>query len=107
VYDRLRPRVHPYLRMARAARSIASSRVMSSLYPASNTAMALRLPLPIVANGSASVEPCGKICAAEDRQENKMGFHMWGGVSLQQTPQTKGCASLTPAVSVGPPCSSS
>ena len=45
--------------MARATSAIASSLLMSSLNPASNTAMAFRLPDPMVAKGSESVEPCG------------------------------------------------
>lgn len=46
IQGRALPLVH-YL-MARVTRSTASSRLMSSRYPASNTAMALRLPDPMV-----------------------------------------------------------
>lgn len=48
--------------MARATSATASSRVMSSLKPASNTAMAARLPEPMVQKGRLSVEPCGCTC---------------------------------------------
>ena len=43
--------------MALATRATASSRDMSSLKPASNTAIAARLPEPMVQNGRLSVEP--------------------------------------------------
>jgi len=48
--------------MAAATSAMASSRVMSSWKPASNTDIALRLPDPMVAKGRESVEPWGKIC---------------------------------------------
>lgn len=43
--------------IALATSAIASSLLKSSLKPASNTAMAARLPEPIVQNGKLSVEP--------------------------------------------------
>ena len=46
-------------RIARVTSAIASSRGRPSRYPASNTAIAFNDPDPMVANGRASVEPCG------------------------------------------------
>lgn len=49
--------------MARATRAVAASLVISSLYPASKTAIAAKLPEPIVQNGRLSVDPWGCTCA--------------------------------------------
>lgn len=48
--------------MARETSFMPSSCVMPSVYPDSKTAIAFRLPEPMVAKGRLSVDPCGYTC---------------------------------------------